>query len=71
MAMSISLKDFYFLNPMVNSTCGNLWLDTYYCVEAVGNIATYSNYNQYVSITISQPSSLPSNVSLYSVQAVA
>lgn len=50
MAMAISLKDFYFLNPMINNTCGNLWLDTYYCVEAVGNIATYSNYNQYVSI---------------------
>ncbi|EHK43389.1 hypothetical protein TRIATDRAFT_85797 [Trichoderma atroviride IMI 206040] len=46
MAMGISLGDFYFLNPMINSTCGNLWLDTYYCVEAVGNIATYSNYNQ-------------------------
>ncbi|PTB45697.1 carbohydrate-binding module family 50 protein [Trichoderma asperellum CBS 433.97] len=46
MATGISIKDFYFLNPMVNSTCGNLWLDTYYCVEAVGNIATYSDYNQ-------------------------
>ncbi|KAF5867467.1 putative glycoside hydrolase family 61 protein [Botrytis fragariae] len=40
----ISLTDFYFLNPMVNSTCGNLWTDTYYCVEAVGNIATYLGY---------------------------
>ncbi|KAF7853632.1 hypothetical protein EAF04_010623 [Stromatinia cepivora] len=43
-AMGISITDFYFLNPMVNSTCGNLWTDTYYCVEAVGNIATYSGY---------------------------
>ncbi|KAF7936224.1 uncharacterized protein EAE98_002443 [Botrytis deweyae] len=43
-AMGISLADFYFLNPMVNSTCGNLWTDTYYCVKAVGNIATYPGY---------------------------
>ncbi|KAF7884612.1 uncharacterized protein EAF02_004948 [Botrytis sinoallii] len=43
-AKGISLTDFYFLNPMVNSTCGNLWTDTYYCVEAVGNIATYLEY---------------------------
>lgn len=43
-AKGISLTDFYFLNPMVNSTCGNLWTDTYYCVEAVGNIATYLGY---------------------------
>jgi hypothetical protein len=42
--MGISLSNFYFLNPMINSTCGNLWLNTYYCVEAVGNIATYPGY---------------------------
>ncbi|KAJ4417419.1 hypothetical protein N0V82_006186 [Gnomoniopsis sp. IMI 355080] len=41
----ISLNDFYFLNPEINSTsCDNLWLGSAYCVKAVGNIATYSGY---------------------------
>ncbi|KAL7937883.1 carbohydrate-binding module family 50 protein [Trichoderma chlorosporum] len=43
-SQGISLNDLLFLNPMVNSTCGNLLSDMYYCVEAVGNIATYSGY---------------------------
>ncbi|KAJ5934389.1 hypothetical protein N7466_003936, partial [Penicillium verhagenii] len=41
---AISLSDFYFLNPQVDSNCTNLWLNTSYCVEAVGNIATYTSY---------------------------
>jgi hypothetical protein len=42
---SISLRDFYFLNPSINgSDCLNLWLETAYCVKAVGNINTYSGY---------------------------
>ncbi|CAI7646710.1 unnamed protein product, partial [Penicillium palitans] len=41
---AISLSDFYFLNPQIDSNCTNLWLDTSYCVEAVGNIATYTGY---------------------------
>ncbi|KAG2025158.1 hypothetical protein GB937_002919 [Aspergillus fischeri] len=40
----ISLNDFYFLNPQVDVNCSNLWLNTSYCVQAVGNIATYSGY---------------------------
>ncbi|KAI1461530.1 hypothetical protein F4805DRAFT_453419 [Annulohypoxylon moriforme] len=41
----ISLLDFYFLNPEVNSTtCGNLLLDYSYCVQPVGDIATYPGY---------------------------
>jgi hypothetical protein len=40
----ISLNDFYFLNPQVDVNCSNLWLNTSYCVRAVGNIATYSGY---------------------------
>lgn len=44
LANSISLTDFYFLNPEVNSTCGNLLLGSAYCVQAVGNIVTYSGY---------------------------
>jgi hypothetical protein len=41
---SISLADFYFLNPFVNSNCTNLWLNTAYCVQAVGTITTYPGY---------------------------
>ncbi|KAJ5218703.1 uncharacterized protein N7498_000802 [Penicillium cinerascens] len=41
---TISLSDFYFLNPQVDSSCSNLWANTSYCVKAVGNIATYSGY---------------------------
>ncbi|KAI0132936.1 hypothetical protein BJ170DRAFT_265966 [Xylariales sp. AK1849] len=44
LANGISLSDFYFLNPAVNSTCGNLWLNYAYCIEAVGKIVTYSGY---------------------------
>ncbi|KAI0890231.1 uncharacterized protein GGS22DRAFT_10196 [Annulohypoxylon maeteangense] len=41
----ISLADFYFLNPEVNSTtCANLLLGYSYCVQAVGDIATYPGY---------------------------
>lgn len=41
----ISLADFYFLNPQVDSNCINLWLNTSYCVAPIGNIATYSGYS--------------------------
>lgn len=44
MANGIDLADFYFLNPGVDKTCSNLWLNGAYCVQAVGNIATYPNY---------------------------
>lgn len=40
----ISLSDFYFLNPEINSNCTNLDLGIAYCVEPVGNIQTYSGY---------------------------
>ncbi|KAI0191720.1 LysM domain-containing protein [Xylaria flabelliformis] len=40
----ISLDDFYFLNPQVDTCCHNLWANTSYCVAAVGNIATYPGY---------------------------
>jgi hypothetical protein len=40
----ITLDDFYFLNPHVDEECLNLWLDTWYCVKAVGDIATYAGY---------------------------
>ncbi|KAH6839433.1 hypothetical protein B0I37DRAFT_400041 [Chaetomium sp. MPI-CAGE-AT-0009] len=42
---NIPLRDFYFLNPSINSSdCLNLWLETAYCVKAVGDINTYSGY---------------------------
>lgn len=44
LAFSISLDDFYFLNPQVDNKCSNLWLNTSYCVKPVGNVATYSGY---------------------------
>jgi LysM domain-containing protein len=40
----ITLSDFYFLNPQINSDCTNLWLNTAYCVQAVGTITTYPGY---------------------------
>ena len=41
----ISLLDFYFLNPGVNSTtCNNLLLGIAYCVAPVGDIASYPGY---------------------------
>ncbi|KAI0024493.1 LysM domain-containing protein [Xylariomycetidae sp. FL0641] len=41
----ISLADFYFLNPEINTTdCNNLYLEYSYCVQAVGDIATYPGY---------------------------
>jgi hypothetical protein len=44
LAFSITVDDFYFLNPQVDNKCSNLWLNTSYCVAPVGNIATYSGY---------------------------
>ncbi|UKZ93577.1 uncharacterized protein TrAFT101_008487 [Trichoderma asperellum] len=41
---SLTLSDFYFLNPQVDSRCSNLWANTSYCVKPVGNIETYSGY---------------------------
>lgn len=43
---NISIDDFYFLNPGLDKTCGNLELGTAYCAEPVGDIATYPGYPQ-------------------------
>ncbi|KAA8895206.1 hypothetical protein FN846DRAFT_818519 [Sphaerosporella brunnea] len=40
----ISLADFYFLNPMLDANCTNLWNATSYCVLPVGDISTYPGY---------------------------
>lgn len=38
----ISLEDFTFLNPGINENCTNLYAEESYCVQAVGDINTYS-----------------------------
>jgi hypothetical protein len=48
---SLSIDDFYFLNPQVNTNCSNLWADTSYCVKAVGNIASYPGYTTSTAAT--------------------
>lgn len=50
-AYGISLSDFYFLNPEVDTDCLNLWLGSAYCVSAVGDIITYPGYPTTVAST--------------------
>lgn len=70
MVNSISLTDFYFLNPEINTQCSNLVLGVAYCVQPVGDIQTYSGYpkttnyitltsNTYTTTTSSSPPKLP------------
>lgn len=40
----ISLSDFMFLNPEINSNCTNLFAQESYCVEPVGDINSYPGY---------------------------
>ncbi|KAK3946802.1 hypothetical protein QBC32DRAFT_248799 [Pseudoneurospora amorphoporcata] len=54
---NIALPDFYFLNPGIDANCTNLWLDTSYCVKAVGDINTYSGYPYSTSAIYSLTSS--------------
>ncbi|KAF7921202.1 uncharacterized protein EAE98_008628 [Botrytis deweyae] len=69
---SISLIDFYFLNPNINSNCTNIIAGESYCVEAVGSISTYTS-SQKATITAnpclqaSPPSTclLPIDITLY------
>lgn len=54
LAQSISLQDFYFLNPDINSDCTNLYLGLAYCIAPVGSISTYSGYpttTPYITLT--------------------
>lgn len=41
----ISLSDFMFLNPEINSNCTNLFAQESYCVEPVGDINSYPGYD--------------------------
>ncbi|KAF8252101.1 LysM domain-containing protein [Wilcoxina mikolae CBS 423.85] len=42
MKFGISLDDFIVLNPVINTNCTNLFAEESYCVQAVGDINTYS-----------------------------
>lgn len=53
LAQGIALLDFYYLNPSIDSGCTNLWLDTAYCVGAVGDINTYPAYPYSTSLPYS------------------
>ncbi|KAF8457847.1 hypothetical protein BDZ91DRAFT_785929 [Kalaharituber pfeilii] len=44
MKYGISLSDFVFLNPAINVNCTNLFAQESYCVQAVGDINTYSGH---------------------------
>ncbi|EAS33736.3 LysM domain-containing protein [Coccidioides immitis RS] len=46
---AISMEDFIFLNPAINSNCTNLYADESYCVQAVGDINTYSGKPGYIT----------------------
>lgn len=43
-ANSISITNFYFLNPEIDANCTNLELGEAYCIAAVGDISIYSGY---------------------------
>ncbi|KFY80363.1 hypothetical protein V499_00778 [Pseudogymnoascus sp. VKM F-103] len=60
-AFGITNATFYFLNPQIAPDCGNLWLGNSYCVEAVGNVATYSGYST-VAASLANYTSLPSTI---------
>lgn len=49
----IALRAFYYLNKVIDSQCGNLWLETSYCVGPVGDIATYSGFatSNFITLT--------------------
>ncbi|PIG86000.1 hypothetical protein AARAC_011340, partial [Aspergillus arachidicola] len=53
----ISIADFYFLNPGVNATCGNLILGKSYCIQPVGDITTYPGYGSFDDPSICDASS--------------
>ncbi|KAJ5109961.1 hypothetical protein N7532_002606 [Penicillium argentinense] len=60
----ISRSDFLFLNPELNTQCTNLQKKVYYCVQAVGDISTYSGHPGSTSDNFSKVSmtSVPSSV---------
>lgn len=57
---SLSLSDFYFLNPELSRNCSNLEVGEAYCVQAVGTITTYPGYPKTVPRIIVTPATFPS-----------
>ncbi|KAL3423876.1 LysM domain-containing protein [Phlyctema vagabunda] len=56
MKFGITIENFIFLNPAINSNCTNLFAEESYCVLPVGDINTYSGKAGYVSFTVSRTS---------------
>jgi len=54
----ISLNDFYFLNPEIQTNCYNLEIGQGYCVQWVGTITTYSGYSTFTVPSITQISTI-------------
>lgn len=52
----ITPADFLFLNPGINENCTNLFAEESYCVQAVGDINTYSGRPGYTTVTLVDPS---------------
>jgi LysM repeat protein len=52
---AISLQDFLFLNSGINVNCTNLFAEESYCVQAVGDLNTYSGRPGYISYTLDDP----------------
>jgi hypothetical protein len=59
-ANSISMSDFYFLNPELTRNCSNLEVDGSYCIEPVGSITNYSGYPVTTPRITVTPASFPS-----------
>ncbi|KAF8457864.1 LysM domain-containing protein [Kalaharituber pfeilii] len=58
----ISLDDFVFLNPAINENCTNLFANESYCVQAVGDIATYHGHPRSALLTTVTSISITENV---------
>ncbi|KAJ3957715.1 hypothetical protein N0V92_005734 [Colletotrichum tropicale] len=56
MKFGISLTDFVFLNPAINENCTNLYAEESYCVQAVGDINTYSGRPGHVTFSLTMTS---------------
>ncbi|KAJ5024029.1 hypothetical protein J3E73DRAFT_259043 [Bipolaris maydis] len=51
-AYSIADSSSYFLNPFIDVSCSNLWLNASYCVQPVGDITTYPGYGGSTTVTL-------------------
>ncbi|RMZ83680.1 hypothetical protein DV738_g1034, partial [Chaetothyriales sp. CBS 135597] len=65
MKFSISLADFRFLNPAINENCTNLYAEESYCVQAVGDINTYSGKPGYTTHVLTRTGSLEDSATTF------